>query len=75
MNPPVTLTDPVGQREIADLLDVSYDTLRTWVKAGKFPDPPVRLSTGPLWETATVRAWYEQHKIDTAAWRKGRGRT
>jgi excisionase family DNA binding protein len=47
------------QREVAELVRFSTQTLRKFVKEGRFPQP-VRLGRKLLWHVATVEAFLRQ---------------
>jgi hypothetical protein len=48
----------VGVQEIATRAGVAVATVHSWRRRhGDFPEPVVRLSTGPVWRWADIAAW------------------
>lgn len=47
----------MGVAEIADLLGVTRQRVTQLAKTKGFPDPVVRLASGPVWESADVEEW------------------
>lgn len=67
--------------EVAELVDVSWDTLNRWIRGKKFAVPPVK-SVGRvkvrLWTSAQVdevRKYKEQHYQGKGSQKKRRKRT
>ena len=51
--------------EVAEIVDVSWDTLNRWIRAKKFPVPPVKLVGRVrvrLWTEAQIEAVREYKK-------------
>jgi predicted site-specific integrase-resolvase len=51
--------------EVAEIVDVSWDTLNRWIRAKKFPVPPVKLVGRirvRLWTEAQIEAVREYKK-------------
>jgi len=40
----------VGMKEVAELLDVPYETIKVWKARGRLPDPMQIVSGTPLWD-------------------------
>ena len=40
----------VGLKELSELLDVSYDTLKVWKNRNRLPDPFQVISGTPVWD-------------------------
>jgi len=55
----------VGASEVADLLNVSKQTLVNWRAKGDFPEPVAELKSGPVWDQADVLRWAQQKEIKT----------
>lgn len=51
--------DPVGPEEIAERLGVRRDTVHKWRHRGVLPEPDWIISSLPVWEWETIRAWAE----------------
>jgi predicted DNA-binding transcriptional regulator AlpA len=50
--------DLVGVAEIAQRAGVKRDTIRQWRRRHPdFPQPLIRLATGPVWDYAEVERW------------------
>lgn len=57
-----TKIDPVGMRDIADMLDgrLAYGTIAQYHKTGKMPEPD-RLVNGrtPVWDRKRIQRWID----------------
>lgn len=56
----IILYDPTGVAEAAEILGWDKRKVATYIKRGKFPEPVVRLKSGPLWERRQI----EEYKIE-----------
>jgi hypothetical protein len=59
MSPAMAL-EVVGLAEIAELLDVSKDSVLNYTKRADFPEPLARLAAGPVWERRKVERWADR---------------
>jgi len=48
----------VGLKELAELLDVSYDTLKVWKNRDRLPEPFQVISGTPVWDWDTSEAHF-----------------
>ncbi|HEY6252673.1 MAG TPA: AAA family ATPase [Candidatus Angelobacter sp.] len=55
----------VGASEVAELLNVSKQTLVNWRAKGDFPEPVADLKSGPVWDQGDVLRWAQQKDIKT----------
>jgi hypothetical protein len=53
----MALEKVVGLAEIAELLDVSKDSVLNYAKRADFPEPLARLAAGPVWERRKIEKW------------------
>jgi hypothetical protein len=58
----VHYSEPVGVREIAELLGVSSNTVTSWRQREQLPPPRWRLKSGPIWLARDIVDWYERFK-------------
>lgn len=54
--------DIVGVREIADLLGVARQTVRTWRTRGVLPEPDATVSGVPVWRRSTIERWAQERR-------------
>jgi predicted DNA-binding transcriptional regulator AlpA len=47
----------MGVAEVAELLGVTRQRVTQLAKTDGFPEPQVRLASGPVWESADVEQW------------------
>lgn len=52
--------EPVGLKEIAEMLGVQENTARVWRKRGVLPEPKWWASGVPLWNRADIIKWHEK---------------
>jgi predicted DNA-binding transcriptional regulator AlpA len=52
--------DVIGLAEIAELLDVSRQTVDQWRTRGRLPEPDGTVGGRPAWRTETITAWAAQ---------------
>ena len=53
----VTMVDPVGTSETAEILGWKKQRVSLMVSRGKFPQPMIRLAAGPLWEKRQIEEY------------------
>lgn len=64
----IALDDLVGTAEIADALNVSINTVQSWIQRRIFPERLITRTGQPLWDWAVVRAWaIETDRLDPEA--------
>jgi hypothetical protein len=49
--------DPVGEREIADRLDVQPMTVNRWMARGLLPPARWTISSRPAWDWSDIERW------------------
>jgi uncharacterized protein YjcR len=49
--------DIVGMTEIAEMLNISVETIKTWNRRGQLPTPDAVVSAGPFWRRSTIERW------------------
>ena len=56
------MIEPVGTREIAELLDVPHQTIRVWRvrESVAFPEPAGYVSGVAWWDRKAILKWWEQ---------------
>lgn len=54
-----TEKDYIGLAEAAEILGWDKRKVSTYIKRGKFPEPVVRLKSGPIWERRQIEEYKE----------------
>lgn len=49
--------DQLTTKEVAEILDLSENTIRIYRKRGRFPNPDGVLGKTPWWRRATIDKW------------------
>lgn len=50
--------EPMGKKEIAEMLGVQVETTYAWTKRGSWPEPDyLSVNSHPAWERSTIIRW------------------
>ncbi len=75
MNPAERISEPVGTREIAAMLEVFPGTVEKWRARHIFPEPDGMVSGTPWWDRGTVIKWAAAtDRLPVSVWARETGR-
>lgn len=60
----------VSMRDLAQMMNLNYSTMRHHVKCGRIPRPTIRLKRRPYYATAEAEAIAQAWKEGNFSWRK-----